>query len=253
MSEPHVTRGYRVTSRITYQALADHLADLVAPARRTLDHRAVAGLVAHTIDAADVAGTARPDGVLLTAIGEHRAHLEAIYEGEHDCPDPTVRIAVLHDPAHPRELYLLAFHHHDEYARALDESPHLQWWPYWDEAAEDEQRPLGTSTSEWAHRGAVWDRVLAGRDADRPDRVWEMELTGPWPDEAGLYDEAVEILARVPDRQARAQQVAHQFVHEQADADGVTPRVMEQANVLYTVALQKLQPITLPDLIGGTL
>lgn len=251
MSEPiAIFHGYRLPEGTDLVGLAASLRNIVAPVRDLLELQEVAGHVARIMNEADVTGQDRRPAVIFDAVQAHTEHVASILNGEHDCHLPTLTVAVGDDPETGR-LYALAFHHDREFARALDDAGFGEWFPYWDEAETDRERPPGITTAEWESRAGVWERVLHGASAETADGLFRISLGLTMPD-FDMVNRAEEILAQVPGLDERVITALNslaqgqvftspeQFFAFQASIPGHLDRLRDT-----------LKPITLHDLVGS--
>ena len=253
MSEPlRVLNGYRLPEGTDLVVLAETLRTLFAPIRDTLEIREVAGHAARIINEADLDGKERRQAVIFDAVQAHYEHVQQIISGEHDCALTTANIAVGDDPETGR-LYLLAFHRRREYAEAIDDNEIGEYFPYYDEEAAGMPRPAGIAKKAWDNRGAIWERVLRGAPASDPDGMFRISLGRTLPD-MDMVMRAGEVLAAIPDLDVRAMTAVENFAHSQQftsmgelfEFQAALPAKLESIRA-------SLKPITLEDLVGGSL
>jgi hypothetical protein len=253
MSEPLVVlNGYRLPEGTDLIVLAETLRTLFAPIRDTLEIQQVAGHAARIINEADIEGTERRQAVIFDAVQAHYEHVSKIVSGEHDCALTTANIAVSDDPETGR-LYMLVFHRYREYAEAIDDAELAEYFPYFDEEAAGMNRPAGISKKAWDDRGAVWKRVLRGAPAGDPDGMFRIALGRTLPD-MDMVMRAGEVLAAIPDLEVRAIAAVEDFANGQQFASMGELMEFQAALPAKLESIRaSLRPITIEDLVGGSL
>lgn len=116
--ELNVPHGYRLHPGTDLLALAERLRTALAPVRDRIEIEQVAEFIAKTVDAADLAGTPRPESVIFDAVQAQAVHVGQILAGEHSCHLNTVTVAVSDDPE-TGGLYALMFPRHPALATGL--------------------------------------------------------------------------------------------------------------------------------------
>lgn len=246
----NVPHGYRLDPGTDLIDLAARLRTVMEPIRDRIEIRQVAEFAAKLLDAADLSGEARPAAVIFDAVQAQAEHIGQILSGEHGCPLPVLSVAVCDDPQ-SGELYALAFHRLEDYGRALDEMEMGEYYPYWNEEALDERRPVGVSAAEWGRRAAVWTRALRGTDPHEPHGMYRITVGSMFPD-MNLVTRAEEVLAAMPSTEQRLNHAMHELHHAQ-DFSSPSELMAFAASVPAHAERIKslLKPITLADITGG--
>ncbi|MGK3708574.1 hypothetical protein [Arthrobacter sp. IK3] len=250
-SELVVIHGYRLPGGTNPLAAAAALRDMAEPIRAGLELREVAFHAASILDAADLAGSPRPASVMFDAISAQAEHVAAIMSGEHSCPTVTLGMAFTDDPV-TGDVMALAFHHHEEYARGIDELGIAEYFPYWDEETTGQPRPLGISSSEWAARGIMWERALRGTDPQDPTGTLRIEFGSPLPG-VDLLTRAGDILGEIPSMEHRIHRALNELAQSQDfESPAEAMAFMAAMPAHHARVEESLKPISLADLAGGT-
>ncbi|ACL42072.1 hypothetical protein Achl_4121 (plasmid) [Pseudarthrobacter chlorophenolicus A6] len=246
----NVPHGYRLTPGTDLLDLAARLREAMEPIRDRIEIEQVAEFAAKALDAADLAGTPRPESVIFDAVQAQTVHVGQILSGEHSCALNTVKIAVTDDPE-TGEMYALMFPKQQAFAQELDEMELGDYYPYWNEEETEAPRPTGVSAAEWARRAATWTRVLRGTNPLDPTGMFIIEIGAAYPD-ADLINRAADVLAAMPTKEQRVFHAMHELQHNQ--------EFSSQGELMAFVATlpehqeriqSSLKPITLADIAGG--
>lgn len=247
LSVPH---GYRLAPGTSLLALADRLRVTMEPVRDRAEIAQVAEFAAKALDAADLAGTARPESVIFDAVQAQAVHVGQILAGEHGCHLNTVSVAVSDDPE-TGELYALMFPKHPAFAAELDEMELGDYYPYWNEESSGQQRPTGISAAEWARRAATWTRVLRGANPFEPTGMFKIEIGSAFPD-ADLINRAEDVFALMPSVEQRVHHALHELHSSQEFTSPSEVMAFAAAMPEHQERIEaSLKPITLEDIAGG--
>ena len=249
-SDLAILHGYRLPKGTDPLELAASLRAMAEPIRTKLELKEIARFATGILDEADLEGTKRPASVIFDAISAQAEHVAAIMAGEHNCPTVTLGLALTDDPV-SGDLMALAFHSHEEYARGIDDLGVAEYFPYWDEEATGESRPMGVGATEWGARGIIWERALRGTDPDDPTGMFRIEFGSPLPG-VDLLTRADEILAEIPDLETRIHHALHTLATEQEfESPAEAMAFMASMPAHQQRIANALRPITLSDLAGG--
>lgn len=252
MTDPDlaILHGYRLPRGTDPLQLAAIMRNMAEPIRNRLELREIASFAAGILDEADLAGAERPSSVMFDALSAQAEHAASIMSGDHDCATVNLAMAFTDDPD-TGDLMLLAFHGHEEYARGIDELGIAEYFPYWDEEATGQSRPMGISSTEWGARGIIWERALRGTDPDDPAGMFRIEFGSPLPG-VDLLTQAEDILAEIPAMEARVHHALHALAHEQEFSSPGEAMAFMASMPEHQLRVEKsLKPITLSDLAGG--
>jgi hypothetical protein len=246
----NVPHGYRLAPGTNVLELAARLRETMEPIRNRIEIDQVAEFAAKFLDAADLAGTPRPASVIFDAVQAQAVHVGQILSGEHSCALNQLSVAVSDDPD-TGELYALMFFHHEPYGAALDEMEIGTYYPYWNEEAVEDRRPVGVSAAEWGRRADVWGRVLRGADPHEPHSMFQIKLGTPYPG-MDLVTHAAEVFEAMPTIDQRVHHALHELhssqeFHSQSDVMAFVASMPEHQERIQG----SLKPITLEDIAGG--
>ncbi|MET4144321.1 hypothetical protein [Arthrobacter sp. UYCo732] len=247
----NVPHGYRLAPGTDLLDLAARLRETMEPIRDRIEIEQIAEFAAQALDAADLAGTPRPESVIFDAVQAHSVHVGQILSGEHGCALNMVKVAVSDDPD-TGELYALMLPKHPAFAAELDEMELGDYYPYWHEETVKQQRPTGVSAAEWARRAETWGRVLRGTDPYEPTGMFMIEIGVTYPD-ADLINRAEDVFAAMPSTENRIFHAMHELQHSQefgsqSEMMAFIASLPEQQEHIQS----RLKPITLEDIAGGT-
>ncbi|QOT19431.1 hypothetical protein [Paenarthrobacter sp. YJN-5] len=248
--ELNVPHGYRLHPGTDLLALAERLRTALAPVRDRIEIEQVAEFVAKTVDAADLAGTPRPESVIFDAVQAQAVHVGQILAGEHSCHLNTVTVAVSDDPE-TGELYALMFPKHPAIATEIDELELGDYYPYWNEEDTEQQRPTGVSTAEWARRAEIWTRVLRGSSPFEPIGMFKIDVGNAYPD-ADLINRAADVFAVMPTLEQRVHHAMHELQNQEFESPGELMAFVASMPEHQERIESSLKPITLKDIAGGT-
>ncbi|TSE15710.1 hypothetical protein B1A87_007140 [Arthrobacter sp. KBS0703] len=140
----NVPHGYRLNPGTDLLDLAARLRETMEPIRDRIEIEQIAEFAAKALDAADLAGTPRPESVIFDAVQAQTVHVGQILSGEHSCAPNMIKVAVTDDPE-TGEVYALVFPKQQAFAQELDEMELGDYYPYWKEEDVDQPRPTGVS------------------------------------------------------------------------------------------------------------
>jgi len=247
----NIPHGYRLHPDTDLLDLADRLRTAMAPVRDRIEIAQVAEFAAKALDAADLAGTPRPESVIFDAVHAQAVHVGQILAGEHGCALNTVAVAVSDDPA-TGEMYALMFPKHHALAAELDELELGDYYPYWDEEATGQHRPTGVSAAEWARRAATWKRVLRGANPFEPSGMFKIEVLSPYPD-ADLINRAGDVFAAMPSTEQRIHHAVHELHSSQEFSSPSEVMAFAAALPEHQRRIESsLKPISPEDIAGGS-
>ncbi|MBG0738901.1 hypothetical protein IV500_05625 [Paeniglutamicibacter antarcticus] len=246
-SVPH---GYRLRPGTDLLDLAERLREAMAPVRDRAEIVQVAEFAAKALDTADLAGTPRPESVIFDAVQAQAVHVGQILAGEHSCHLNTVTVAVSDDPE-TGLLYALMFPKHPAFAAELDELELGDYYPYWNEADTEQQRPTGVSAAEWERRAETWTRVLRGTDPWDPTGMFRIDVGNVYPD-ADLINRAADVFAAMPSIEDRIHHALHELQNRQEFDSPSELMAFVNAMPEHQQRIEAgLKPITLEDIAGG--
>lgn len=246
----NVPHGYRLNPGTDLLDLAARLRETMEPIRDRIEIDEVAEFAAKFLDAADLAGTPRPEAVIFDAVQAQTVHVGQILSGEHGCAPITMSMTVSDDPE-TGEMYALMFLSHEAYGAAMDELEIGTYYPYWNEDAAEERRPVGVSAAEWVRRAAVWGRVLRGTDPHDPYSMFQIKVGSPLPG-MDLITHAAEVFAAMPSIEGRISHALHSLQGSQEFATPSEVMAFVAAIPEHQERIQaSLKPITLEDIAGS--
>lgn len=246
----NVPHGYRLAPDTDLLDLAARLRETMEPIRDRIEIEQVAEFAAQALDAADLAGTPRPQSVIFDAVQAQAVHVGQILSGEHGCALSTLTVAVTDDPE-TGELYALMLPKHQAFAAELDEMELGDYYPYWNEEAADQQRPTGVSAAEWARRAATWTRVLRGANPHEPTGMFTIQIGSTYPD-ADLINRAEDVFAAMPTTEQRVHHAIHELQNSQEFSSPAEMMTFVASLPEHHERIQSsLKPITLADIAGG--
>lgn len=246
----NVPHGYRLAPGTDLLDLAARLRETMEPIRDRIEIEQVAEFAAKALDAADLAGTPRPESVIFDAVQAQHVHVGQILSGEHGCALNIVTVAVTDDPE-TGELYALMLPKHHAYAAELDEMELGDYYPYWNEEDVDQKRPTGVSAAEWLRRAETWTRVLRGSNPFEPTGMFTIQIGSTFPD-ADMINRAEDVFAVMPTTEQRVYHAIHELQHSQEFASPGEWMAFVASLPEHQERIQSiLKPITLADIAGG--
>lgn len=246
----NVPHGYRLAPGTDLLELAGRLRAVMEPIRNRIEIDQVAEFASKFLDEADLAGTPRPASVIFDAVQAQSVHVGQILSGEHSCALCTVSVAVSDDPD-TGELYALMFFKYSAFGSALDEMEIGTYYPYWNEEAVEDRRPIGVSAAEWERRAAIWHRVLRGANPHDPHSMFQIKVGSPFPG-VDLISNAAEVFEAIPTMEQRVHHAVHELHNSQDFQSHSEVMAFVAAMPEHQERIQNsLKPITLEDIAGG--
>lgn len=253
MTEPslNVPHGYRLEPGTDLLDLAARLRETMQPVRDRIEIEQIAEFAAKFLDAADLAGTPRPESVIFDAVQAQAEHVGQVLSGEHGCALNTLAVAVTDDPE-TGIMYALVFPRHEALRVAVDDMEMGEYYPYWNESEVGDPRPVGVSAAEWERRAVIWARVLRGNNPHDPHSMFQITVGTPHPG-MDVVTRAAEVLAAMPTTEQRIHHALHELQHGQEFTSHAEMMAFVATMPEHHQRIQEsLKPITLQDIAGGT-